>query len=397
MKKILILGASILQVPAIIKAKEMGLYVGVIDYNPKAVGAPYADVFFEVSTIDVDEILRTAQNFKPAGIMTMATDMPMRAIARATTELGLPGISAETALKSTDKGEMINTFNAHAVAIPWFFIVEHDRDFNTVKNKIAFPCIVKPTDNAGSRGVILVEGPEALDNAYAYSKEHSRCGSVIIEEYLTGQEVSVEVMAVQGEIHILAVTDKLTTGEPYFVEMGHCQPSQLPENYLKKIKDLAKRAVQAIGITNGPAHVEIMLTDDGPKMIELGARMGGDCITSHLVPLSTGIDMVKATIDIAIGQTPDLKPRMFRGSAIRYFDSPEGTIADISGVDDARKIAGVKEIVFSKNVGDRICGIKSSTDRIGYVIAQAQSAIDAVSVCNTAVRIIRIKGDETDR
>lgn len=396
MHKLLIIGASILQLPAILKAKEMGLYVGVVDYDPKQVGVPYADIFFDVSTIDVDGIVRTAKEFKPMGIMTMATDMPMRAIARATTELGLPGISFDTALKSTDKGEMIKAFNASAVEIPWFFIIKHDRDLKTVKNKLVFPCIVKPTDNAGSRGVILVESPESLDSAYAYSKEHSRCGTVIIEEYMTGREVSVEVMAVQGSIHILAVTDKLTTGAPFFVEMGHCQPSQLSDNDLTKIKDLAKRAVQAIGIENGPAHVEIMLTNDGPKMIELGARMGGDCITSHLVPLSTGIDMVKATIEVSIGQTPNLKPRTNKGSAIRYCDIRKGTITDISGVDEAKKISGIKEIFFPKNIGDRICGIKSSTDRIGYVIAQAQNAIDAVAVCNTALRLIKITVDETN-
>jgi biotin carboxylase len=395
MNKLLIIGASVLQLPAILKAKEMGFHVGVIDYNPSAVGVPYADVFFNISTIDIDGILQTAKEFKPAGIMTMATDMPMRAIAKVTTELGLPGISFETALKSTDKGEMINAFKEQGVAVPWFLIIENADDFKTIKNKISFPCIMKPTDNAGSRGVILVENHAALDTAYAYSKEHARCGSVIIEEYLSGHEVSVEIMVVQGAVHILAVTDKLTTGAPYFVEMGHSQPSQLDDKALIKTRDLAKRATIALGITNGPAHVEIMLTKNGPKMIELGARMGGDCITSHLVPLSTGIDMIKATIDVSTGQTPDLNPRLNRGSAIRYFDAPNGNITRISGVDEAKNIAGIKEIFFSKNAGEKFCGIKSSTDRIGHVIAQAHNAKSAVKACDTALRFIRIDVDET--
>jgi biotin carboxylase len=395
MNKILILGASILQLPAILKAKEMGLYVGVIDYDPKQVGVPYADVFFNVSTIDVDGIVRTAQKFKPAGIMTMATDMPMRAIAAATAELGLPGISVETAVRATDKGEMIKAFKANAIETPWFFIVAQNNDFDKIRDKLTFPCIMKPTDNSGSRGVILIESPEALNRAYDYSKNHSRGGSVIVEEYMTGCEVSVEIMAIQGTVHILAVTDKLTTGPPYFVEMGHCQPSQLHNNDLTKIKDLARRAVQAIGIENGPAHIEIMLTKAGPKMIELGARMGGDCITSHLVPLSTGIDMVKATIEVSTGRAPDLNTQLSKGSAIRYFDTRNGTITDISGAAQAAKIEGIKEIIFTKNVGDRVCGIKSSTDRIGYVIAQAKSAIAAITVCNKALGLIQINVDET--
>jgi len=390
MNKLLIIGASILQLPAILKAKEMGFYVGVVDYNPKEAGVPYADVFFDVSTIDIEGVIRTAREFRPLGIMTMATDMPMRAIARATTELGLPVISFETALKATDKGEMIKAFKAAAVEIPWFFVIAPGQDLNAVKSSISFPCITKPTDNAGSRGVILVNTPEELDNACAYSRKHSRSGGIIIEEYLTGHEVSVEIMTVQGKVAVLAVTDKLTTGAPYFVEMGHCQPSQLPAEDLKRIKNLATRAVQAVGIENGPAHVEIMLTKGGPKMIELGARMGGDCITSHLVPLSTGIDMVKATIEVATGRLPDLAPKFSKGSAIRYFDIRQGTIAAVEGVDAAKKIPGIREIVFSKNVGDNICGIKSSTDRAGYVIAQAGRAPEAAALCNKALDRVRI-------
>jgi len=391
MKKILILGASILQLPAILKAKELGFHVGVVDYNPEGIGVPYADVFFDVSTIDTDAVLRTAQEFKPMGIITMATDMPMRAIARATTELGLPGISPETALKATDKGEMIKAFKTHSVEIPWFFIVPPDEDINKIKTRITFPCIMKPTDNAGSRGVILIKNPAEIDSAYIYSKQHSRAGAVIIEEYLTGSEVSVEIMVVQGTVHILAVTDKLTTGTPYFVEMGHCQPSQLPSSDLEKIKALAARAVRAVGIESGPAHVEIMLTQEGPKMIELGARMGGDCITSHLVPLSTGIDMVKATIDVATGQFPDLKPKVNKASAVRYFDTCQGTIAGIAGIEKAKKIVGIKEIIFTKTIGDSLCGIKSSIDRIGHVIAQADRAVDAIEVCNQAIGNIQVR------
>ncbi|MBM4311226.1 MAG: ATP-grasp domain-containing protein [Deltaproteobacteria bacterium] len=371
----------------------MGFHVGVVDYNPEGIGVPFADIFFNVSTIDADAVLRTAQEFKPRGIMTMATDMPMRAIARATTALGLPGISPETALKATDKGEMIKAFKSHGVEAPWFFIVISKDDLNNVKPNITFPCIMKPTDNAGSRGVMLVTSPADVDSAYAYSRQHSRSGAVIIEEYLNGREVSVEIMVVQGMVHILAVTDKLTTGAPHFVEMGHCQPSQLPDQDLKKIKDLAKRAVRAVGIESGPAHVEIMLTREGPKMIELGARMGGDCITSHLVPLSTGIDMVKATIEVATGQLPDLAPKFNRGSAIRYCDIRQGTIVGITGVAEAKKISGIQEIVFTKKAGDRIGAIKSSTDRAGYVIAQADQAADAIASCNEALACIRVITD----
>ena len=323
MKRLLIIGASILQLPAIVKAKEMGLYVAVADYNPNAVGIPYADEYYNVSTIDAPGVCQAAKAFRADGIMTLATDMPMRSIAYACEQLGLPGISQDTALKATDKGEMIKAFAAAGVAHPWFRILP-DAATAGIPEGITYPCITKPTDNAGSRGVLLVRGSEELPQALAYSAEHSRGGSVIVEEYMTGSEVSVEIMVLDGVVHVLQVTDKLTTGAPHFVEMGHSQPSRLPAADLEKIRDLAIRAVKAVGIGSGPAHVEIMLTKDGPKMVELGARMGGDCITSHLVPLSTGIDMVKATIQICLGMTPDLTVKFEKGAAIRFFDAPPG-------------------------------------------------------------------------
>ena len=391
MKKVLIIGASILQVPAIKKAKELGFFVGVVDYNPSAVGIQYADEYFNVSTIEIEGVVKVAKKFMPDGIMTLATDMPMRAIAAVCEELKLPGITMDTAIKATDKGEMIKTFEANNVEHPWYKIADNVEEFNKIKNEVAFPCIMKPTDNSGSRGVVLVNNIKELEDSYDYTKEEARRGAVIIEEYMQGNEVSVEVIALDGEPHVLAVTDKLTTGAPHFVEMGHSQQSSLPIDGVEKIKDLAKRAVKAVGIKNGPAHVEIMLTKNGPKMVELGARMGGDCITTHLVPLSTGVDMVEATLKLACGEKVDILPKYDKGSAIRYFNVPNGKIKDIKNVDEAKKIDGVKEITFVKNIGDYVGDINSSVDRVGFVIAQADTAKEAVEVCEKALSIICIE------
>ena len=391
MKRLLIIGASILQLPAIKKAKELGLYVAVADYNPNAIGIPYADEYYNVSTIDEEGVYQAAKAFGAEGIMTLATDMPMRSVAYACKKLGLVGISYDTAVKATDKGEMIKAFEAADVEHPWYYIISDLANAQDVLDKVTYPCITKPTDNAGSRGVMLVNSRQELEDALSYSSENGRSGAVIVEEYMVGPEVSVEVIAYQGVPHVLQVTDKLTTGAPHFVEMGHSQPSRLDPVDLAKIRDLACRAVKAVGIENGPAHVEIMLTRDGPKMVELGARMGGDCITTHLVPLSIGIDMIKATIDICLGQTPDIAPKFQKGSAIRFFDVPCGTITAINSVEEAQAVDGVREISFTKQIGDTAGEIGSSTDRAGFVIAQSTDAAAAVAVCETAQKIIDIQ------
>ena len=389
-KRILIIGASVLQLPAILKAKEMGFYVGVADYNPRAIGIPYADEYFNVSTIDVEGVTAVAKSFHPEGIMTLATDMPMRAIAAASKACGLPGITFETAVKATDKAEMIKAFEEHGVEHPWYYVAGDREKFDEIAGQVTFPCIMKPTDNAGSRGVVLAHSIAELMEAYEYSHSESRGGAVIIEEYLQGPEFSVEVMVAGGEPHVLQITDKLTTGAPHFVEMGHSQPTRQSMENREKIRDLAIRACKAVGIDCGPAHVEMILTKDGPKMVELGARMGGDCITTHLVPLSTGIDMVGATIDVACGAEPDIEQKIHKGSAIRYFHTTAGVLKSIEGIEAARRIPGVREITVVKEIGSEITDIGSSVDRIGFVIAQADTAENAVRICERAIQTIRI-------
>ncbi|KAA9013826.1 ATP-grasp domain-containing protein [Niallia endozanthoxylica] len=389
-KKLLVIGASILQLPAIKRAKEKGFIVAVVDMNPKAIGIKYADKFYNISTLDKEKVYSAARDFSADGVMTLATDMPVRSVAYATNKLNLPGISFDTACKSTDKGEMIKTFKEQGVASPWFYIIN---DYNMLKKyikEIRYPCIIKPVDNAGSRGVMLANDEHELLKAYPYSLQCSRNGKVIIEEFMQGPEVSVETMTIDGETTVLNITDKLTTGSPHFVEMGHSQPSILSEYDKIKITELAKQAVNAIGINIGPAHVEIILTAEGPKLVELGARMGGDCITTHLVPLSTGIDMVGLTIDLLTGQKVNLNSIINLGSAIRFISASSGIIEKIDGLEEVRKINGVKEVCLMKHVGEKVTDINSSLDRVGYVIAQGKTAIEAMDICEEALSKINI-------
>lgn len=391
MKRLMIVGASVLQLPAILKAKEMGLHVAVVDFNPQAMGIPYADKYYNASTMDEDAVLAAAEDYHPDGIMTLATDMPMRGVAKASDKLHLHSINYATAVKATDKYDMIKAFKEHNVPSPWFFVVDTMEELKEHETDMTFPCIIKPTDNAGSHGVAKVHSFQELLDNYEYAHSCSRHGKVIVEEYLDGPEVSVEVMVVNGVVNILQITDKITTEAPHFVEMGHTQPSRLPAATQEAIRNVAVAACSAIGIDKGPAHVEMKVTKRGPVMIELGARMGGDNITTHLVPLSTGIDMVGSTIKVALGEEPDITPTLHCGSAIRYFEVPFGTIKSIDNVEEASKIPGVKQITFTKEVGDESTPIHCSNDRIGFVIAQGATAEDAVAACEEAMKQVQIK------
>ena len=393
-KKIMILGASILQLPAIKKAKELNLDIIVADMNPYAIGFKEEGIEKEViSTIDTAAVLSAAKKHNIDGIMTLATDMPMRTVAAVAEEMGLIAVNEDTAFKATNKAAMREALKEYGVPIPEFFRVSDYNEYQTATSRFKTAFIVKPADSSGSRGICLVENIEDADaakSAYDYSRQYSRCGDVLVEEFMHGPEVSVETLSVDGVCNVIQITDKITTGAPHFVEMGHSQPTQLPIETAVKIAEVAKAANKALGIMNGPSHTEIIVTAEGPKIVELGARLGGDCITTHLVPLSTGVDMVENCIKIALGEKPDIECKFNKGSAIRYFQQTAGVIKKISGLDKAADICGVKEIQTVYGVNDKITEIDGSAARMGFVIAQGTDAKNAVDICQKAISQIEI-------
>ena len=395
MKKLMILGASILQLPAIQKATEMGLSVIVADMNPEAMGFDVPGVIKEViSTIDTPAILEAAKRHQIDGIMTLATDMPVVAVAKVSHELGLVGISEPGAHKATNKALMRDALRQAGVPIPLYFRVKRKEEFFEAVKRIrsaGYQCILKPADNSGSRGIDLLKEDTDLDQAYEYTHQYSRGGEIVVEEFMVGPEVSVETLAIGGDIHVIQITDKITTGAPYFVEMGHSQPSQLDEETRKKIAEVAIAANKAIGITDGPSHTEIKVTADGPKIVELGARLGGDCITTHLVPLSTGVDMVECSIRIALGEKPDVSKKWNNGAAIRYLETPTGIIETICGTDEAKAVPGVMQVSIVHHEGERANEIRSSGDRVGFVIARGSDAKEAVSIAEYARDLIEVE------
>lgn len=393
-KKIMILGASILQLPAIEKAKELGFSVVAVDMNPDAIGFQVPGIETEViSTIDIPAVLEAAKKHEINGVMTLASDMPMRTVAVVAKELGLVGVTEDTALKATDKAVMRACLQENGVPVPRFYRVSDKAEYESAVKTFTTAFVVKPADNSGSRGIVLVEdihNADAVENAYEYSRQYSRNGNVVVEEYMRGPEVSVETLSVEGQCHVIQITDKLTTGAPHFVEMGHSQPTRHDPETAEKIRQVVIAANKAVGIQNGPSHTEVIVTAEGPKIVEIGARLGGDCITTHLVPLSTGVNMVENCIRIALGEKPDLQPKFQKGSAIRYFTQKPGVVTAIEGVEKAEAMEGVQQVSIVHGVGETVGEIDSSAARMGFVIAQAESADRAIECCQEAIETINI-------
>ncbi len=389
LKKILIVGASSYQLPGILKAKEMGLWTAVLDQNPNAPGVAYADTFFEVSTTDEAGVLEAATSFGADAIFTLATDQPMRAVAFASERLNLPGLTYDVAVRATDKFCQMETLKEMGVPIPWFLRVKESERLNP-KEIPSFPCISKPVDSSGSRGVIYISDPDELNQSIVYSASFGKNKEVILQEFMEGPEVSCEMLVIDGQPVLLQVTDKITSGKPHFVEIGHSQPSSLPKAALAAIEKVACDACRAIGIKNSATHVEIMLTCDGPKIVELGARMGGDLIGTHLVELSTGIDMTRAAIMLALGLKPVIECGQPRASATSFMLANSGWVKKIGGVDKAQSQEGVQALFMFAREGDRIQQLKNGSDRLGQVVATADTPREALARCKKALSFIDI-------
>ncbi|MBU1142743.1 MAG: ATP-grasp domain-containing protein [Firmicutes bacterium] len=393
MKKLMILGASKLQVPAIKKAKEMGIYTIVLDMNPEAVGFQFADTFEVISTLDTESVLECARNYKIDGILTIASDRPMKTVALVAEVLKLSSISKDAALKATNKYEMREALKTNGVPIPLYLKFDKVEKCITALKDLKYPLILKPEDNSGSRGISLVEkfDPDTIADAFLYAKKNSQSGGVLIEEYMIGPEVSVESITIDNKTFVLAITDKITTGAPHFVELGHSQPSFLDQSIQEEIIDITNRTIHAIGITNGPAHTEIIITESGPKVVEIGARMGGDNITSHLVPISTGIDMTKAVIELALGIHPNIRRTFSKGSSIRYFNFDPGKIKNIYNSIENSDKKNLVEYCLDLSVGQTIKTIENSSERYGYVICSGESSVQALENASDFLTLVEIE------
>lgn len=392
MKKILVFGAPVFQIPIVAKAKEMGLYVGIVDINPDSEAVSYADEYFCCSLRDNEKLLAIAQGFKPNGIVIGACDTSVVSASYVCQQLGLPGHSLATAFKATDKVAMLQAFQAHGVAHPRFQVVRKSQ-IDDFELKIPYPVISKPTDGSGSRGICFIRGKEELAEALQYSSQASRSGDLLVEEFMEGPEVSVEVLAVNGVPYVLQITDKITSGPPFFFEMGQSQPSALPEEVKQKIAALAAQACISVGIENSPAHVEIKVTMNGPKLVELGARLGGDCISTYLLETSVrGINLVEETIRMALGETCRKLQYCNSGtaSAVRFVEGSRGTITSISGIDQAKKSDGVVHVSFTGKVGRPIGRTTDNSSRLGFVVAKGCNTAEALDRCQKAIRKIRI-------
>jgi biotin carboxylase len=299
--------------------------------------------------------------------------------AEAARRLDLPGVDPAAARLARNKWRCRERLEAAGVPIPRYASVKDEDGALTAARALGFPCVVKPTDESGSIDVALsldesdvaAQVRRILATPFNYRGQR-RFPRIMVEEYVLGHEVSVETVTSGGETTVLGVTDKTLAGSPYFVEVGHVFPSALPEETVARCKATAQEALEAMGLDLGACHVELRLAADGPRVIEVNGRLAGDRIPD-LIELSTGIPVVREYLRMHLGGTPDLRPTRAAGAAIRFLTAVPGIVRRIRGQELAQRMDGVTEVVLETAPGRRVGPLRDDHDRLGYVIATADT------------------------
>lgn len=394
MKTIMIIGAGILQAPAISTAKEMGLSTVVTDYNENAFGMKLADYPIVMSTRDVDGTVRVAKQFAASrpihGVLTVGTDASLT-VAAVQQALDLPGNRIDVAEATTNKIKMRNRLREKKVPEPEFYPCWSYDDVLSASQSLGYPFVIKPADNMGARGVMKVGGPEVIRFAYERAKNASPRGEIIAEGFMDGPELSIDGLIWKGKIHITGVADRIIEFPPYFVETGHIMPTELDEGLVKDGVDVFKRGIRALGIETGAAKGDIKLTKNGAMVGEIASRLSGGFMSAYTYPYSTGVELIRAAINIALGEPPgDLSEKYQRVSVERALIPGSGTVRAVEGIEEALSIPSVRNVFVTCGLGDTVHIPTSNVEKCGNVITVADTREEALSAANLAVRTIRI-------
>ena len=373
MPKLAIVGASDFQNPLILKAKDMGCETYAFAWECGDIGERTANHFFPISTAEKDKILEVCRSEKIDGIVTIGSDFNNITASYVANKMGLVANSDECVARSTNKHLMRETFLEHGDPSPLSVLVREGEPLPEDLERVTFPAIVKPTDRSGSRGITKVERREDLQPALQASFDVSWEKCALVEEFLEGEEFSVEFCSWKGEHHFLQMTRKFTTGAPHFIETGHIEPPLVPAEVLERTQEVVRHALDSLGVKYGASHSEVKVDARGNvRIVEIGSRMGGDCIGSDLVELSSGIDFVGAVVDAALGREPDLRPRHEpRAAGIRFAFGQED--ADVF---ERLQAEHPEYLVRATEIGPFDSEITDSSNRDGYFIMCAPKADD---------------------
>lgn len=399
MKKIMIMGAGIYQVPLIKAAKKMGLYTIVASIPGNYPGFSLADRVYYINTTDQEAILEVCKEEGISGICTAGTDVAVATIGYVNQQLGLSGVSRDAARKTSDKNVMQDAFKAGGVDSARHIRAASAAEAVSAAEVIGYPVVVKCVDSSGSRGISIVERSEEIEQAFSDALEVSRKPYVLVEKKLEGTEIGIDGIVQGGRLIFLAPHSKFVyqSGETV-ITAGHDFPYIGGDALMREIRRQTELAVAALGLDNCAVNLDAFADGEKLHVIEIGGRSGATCIP-ELISMHYGFDYYETILRLALGQDAgcgEISPEAGGGRPAckaRLIMSPEsGVITEIdsAGIDVLRE-SGIS-IGLDYAAGDAVEAIKNGTDRLGQVIAQAREEAEMKEIMRRVYRCIRIDG-----
>jgi biotin carboxylase len=396
---VFILGAGVMQIPAIRTARELGWTAVVADGNAEAVGIGEADHFLHVDLKDLPGLEAAARRIQAElgldAVFTAGTDFSA-SVAYVARKLGLPGIPYEAALAASDKLKMRAAFAEAGVPSPRFMSLSAGEDplLSVSRAGLSLPLVVKPADNMGARGCRLARTEAELVEACAAALPFSRTRRAIVEEYMDGPEFSIDSIVVEGEVTIRGFADRHIWFSPYFVELGHTMPSAYSPEIREAVIKVFKQGVAALGLGTGTAKGDMKWCPAlGTAMVgEIAARLSGGYMSGWTYPYASGIEVTREALELAAGLAPS-PSRPDRGwvSAERAFMSIPGKVSRLVGLRAAEASPYVKNLFSRVSPGDSCVFPSNNVEKCGNVISQAPDRATAIGAAEAAIRGILVR------
>jgi biotin carboxylase len=377
-KTVMIIGAGFGQLPAILKAKEMGITVVVIDKDTNALGKQYADYFYTIDVLDVQGAIEIAKKHVIDGVMTMQTDLPVPTVGAIIDELGLKGSGLEIAERCSDKIFTRKAFKAKGVPQPDFGVVSSYEEAKKEAEKIGFPCVIKAPDSSGSRGVTKVNSFADINNAVDEAFKYSRQPQILVEEFISGLEIGAQGFSVAGKCVEALVHNDTLSEPPYMVPTGHSFPINMTKHEEEEVQIAVKNAVDALGVTDGPTNVDLILDKDNkPMIIEIGARIGATCLP-ELVYYFTGINWIEQALNACLNLEINIKAIKSQPVTAYVLQSPkDGILKSFNIPEEVEQHPQVMEVEVTAKIGEEVNMFRKGTDRIGKIVVIADSVKEA--------------------
>ncbi|MDR1896243.1 MAG: ATP-grasp domain-containing protein [Prevotellaceae bacterium] len=395
---LIIVGGGILQIPTIDVAHKMGLKVVVLDKSLQVPAMLMADEKAAISTKDIDAAVKFSKEFAAThnvvGVYTQGTDVEFT-VASIAKELGLSGIDIQSAKDCNNKIAMRQRLAKFNVPGPKFEFADNYEQAQQKAKVLGYPLVVKSIDNSGSRGVRILDNESSLEQACIDAQKYNFYDKrILLEEYLEGEEYSVDTIVYDGIVYPCGISDReFDYSKEFAVQTGSVTPSRLPEEIQNEMYNLMSQAAKAMGIDKGAFKGDLILCKGKPKVIEITARLSGGFDSQYRKPYSFGINLIKATIDIAIGNKLDFRdiiPRWIKYSKTTSPFPNAGKIIGISGIDELKKIKGVRDIFLLVKEGDVVEDYKHCVNRVGYIILSADSYEELKQVEKQALETLKI-------